>query len=245
MFSQRVNVPVGPSGPSSATRTTSRDPSSLCGANRGEVERERRLGADAVGWPHRGDQTRPGYRWHARWFRGFCRPTTRRLAHQPFAGPVLAERITGKVTDDGFSLEIDWVGASVGSYEARIDQEGNIFDGVGRDILNPNNRVSFTANRRVSPQEEAPYEEGPRDGTRLGSPAVGIDPPPRCGSTFVRPDLMATVISDVDLYDVPGGVGEVIGMLVECSRNGPFIRGCDAPMVVKRRRECCPRSLWG
>jgi hypothetical protein len=27
-FSQRVNVPVGPSGPSSATRTTSRDPSS-------------------------------------------------------------------------------------------------------------------------------------------------------------------------------------------------------------------------
>ena len=136
-------------------------------------------------------------------------------------------------------------GASVGSYEARIDQEGNIFDGVGRDILNPNNRVSFTANRRVSPQEEAPYEEGPRDGTRLGSPAVGIDPPPRCGSTFVRPDLMATVISDVDLYDVPGGVGEVIGMLVEGSRNGPFIRGCDAPMVVKRRRECCPRSLWG
>ncbi|ADW71193.1 hypothetical protein AciX9_3917 (plasmid) [Granulicella tundricola MP5ACTX9] len=27
-FSQRVNVPVGPSGPSSTTRTTSRDPSS-------------------------------------------------------------------------------------------------------------------------------------------------------------------------------------------------------------------------
>src|SRR5580692_10291802 len=27
-FSQRVNVPVGPSGPSSATRTTSREPSS-------------------------------------------------------------------------------------------------------------------------------------------------------------------------------------------------------------------------
>jgi hypothetical protein len=135
---------------------------------------------------------------------------------QPFAGTVLAERITGKVTDDGFSLEIDWVGASVGVYEARIDQEGNIFDGVGRDILNPNNRVSFTANRRVSPQEEAPYEEG-RDGTRFGSPAVGIDPPPRRGSIFVRPDLMATVISDVDLYDVPGDVGEKIGMLVEGS----------------------------
>src|SRR5580693_4765563 len=28
MFSQRVNVPVGPSGPRSATRTTSREPSS-------------------------------------------------------------------------------------------------------------------------------------------------------------------------------------------------------------------------
>src|ERR1700722_12887055 len=28
VFSQRVNVPVGPSGPSSATRTTSREPSS-------------------------------------------------------------------------------------------------------------------------------------------------------------------------------------------------------------------------
>jgi hypothetical protein len=47
---------------------------------------------------------------------------------------------------------------------------------------------------------------------------------------FVPPQRMATVTSDVDLYDVPGGVGTVIGMLEG---------GSTVPLITCREDQWC------
>jgi hypothetical protein len=132
--------------------------------------------------------------------------------------------VAGSVTGNVFSFSINWRSGALGEYAGSVDDNGFV-TGMTYDRASPGNTANWGGDRPatcvavkavdpVNPKKLVPRA----DVTINTAPAKTLGDP--IGPTGLPPEAlpgipMATVTGDVDVYDVPGGVGTVIGMLVQ------------------------------
>ena len=112
--------------------------------------------------------------------------------------------VSGTINGNSFSFVASWGG----EYTGAVDSQGFI-GGSTFDRNSPANRAGWSGNHAANCVVANVPVQPPGGGIKLGKAK-----PPAAIITPVQPvTQMATIISDVDLYDVPGGVGRVIGVL--------------------------------
>lgn len=116
---------------------------------------------------------------------------------------------TGGIDGDEVNFTIDWSGPSKGKYTGTVDPAGNV-NGTTRDVGQPGSSTKWNSAIRLV--------------CVAAPPDVAPEPAPAPKSPT------ATVTGDVDVYDEPGGDGNVIGVLQ---------RG-----TVVKVLEPCPADDW-
>jgi hypothetical protein len=119
--------------------------------------------------------------------------------------------LDGVIKGNTFEFTIRWSDTSAGVYTGVIDGNGFVGGSV-YDQMSPANKAGWNADH---PARCITYK-------RLRAP----DPEPQTFKRLRAPRPTATVAGDVDVYDVPGGGGNVVGML-RAGETVPF-GGCNA-----------------
>jgi hypothetical protein len=153
-----------------------------------------------------------------------------------------SEKITGDVSGGiinggNIDLTIHWAGHPAQRYTGRVDDDALVHSGLSRDLTN-GDYVTWVSTRPLAcstPAAPAPQPviELPKtDSVPATGPKYPL-PPPASG-----PD--ATVRSDVDVYDAPGGNGTVIGIL----RSGRQVKFAGEGGLPAGPGQTCKPSDW-
>lgn len=110
--------------------------------------------------------------------------------------------VTGFVNGNDVTLTVGWNGGAVGRYNGTVRGNGTVA-GQTQDLANPSSTASWESVTALTCAAEAPAPPAAKPAPE-NKPAPPADP---------APAPTATVTSDVDLYDAPGGGGNVIGIL--------------------------------
>jgi hypothetical protein len=147
-----------------------------------------------------------------------------RDALEPFGTTETGTVLNGKFDGSSFSFSIDWGNGSEGAYSGVVDDEGWLA-GRTHDKRHSGSTAIWSSNRQarcIVAEVETPSQKRQRNITIKSIGKAKVDPAP---AQPAAPDgRLATVTGDVDVYDVPGGGGNVIGML----RKGELVpfEGC-------------------
>jgi hypothetical protein len=109
-------------------------------------------------------------------------------------------QVSGAINGTDVGLTIDWGGNVVGMYNGTVREGGTVAGQTSQ--AGTNNSATWESVTALKCIVEAAPPQQPPPGQQQKPPDPETPPP-----------LTATVNGDVDLYDVPGGDGNVIGIL--------------------------------